>query len=130
MAYEESLRSISLDADDTVGIYTGTPGIPGSAVPNSGMQYRWLIVTGERTVGLATNGGRPIGILQNKPQGVGHAATVGYHGVSKAVCGGDVAAGDLVGPDDEGRTIEGGTSGVALASGAENAVIPVLILGS
>ena len=129
MAYEESLRSISLDADATLGIYTGVPGTPGSANPNSGKQYCWVKVTGEHTVGLATAAAdATVGILQNKPQGVGHAATVGFDGVSKAVCGGAVAAGAKVGPDTNGNTVTAASGpGIALASGTAGAIIPVLL---
>lgn len=129
MAYEESLRSISLDADATIGIFTGVPGTPGSAAPNQGKQYCWVKITGERTVGLAGAADRGLGILQNKPQGVGHASTVGFAGVSKAVCGGAVPAGSRVGADANGATIVATTTarGTALATGATGAVIPVLL---
>jgi hypothetical protein len=130
MAYEESLRQISLDADPTIGIFTGTPGLPGSAVPNNGRQYYWLAVTGERMVGLATAATDPIaGILQNKPQMVGAAAGVGFAGVSMMQIGAvAVAAGDRVGPgpDGAGITVADGP-GIALSSGVAGAVIPVLL---
>jgi hypothetical protein len=130
MAYEESLRSISLDADGTIGIYTGVPGQPGSANPNSGKQYCWVKLTGEHMAGLAVATGDPlVGILQNKPQQIGGAAAVGIAGVSKAVCGGPVAAGTRVGPDANGASIEAaGGPGLAISSGAAGEVIPVLLL--
>ena len=130
MAYEESLRSISLDADATLGIYTGVPGTPGAANPNSGKQYCWVKVTGEHMVGLAdaTAGAPIVGILQNKPQGLGHAATVGFDGVSKAVCGGAVPAGSHVGPDANGNTVVAASGpGIALATGVVGGIIPVLL---
>lgn len=129
MAYEESLRSISLDADASLGIYTGVPGTPGAANPNSGKQYCWVKVTGEHMVGLAVAAGATIvGIMQNKPQGVGHAATVGYHGVSKMVCGAAVPAGSEVGPDANGNGIvAAGGPGLALATGVTGGIIPVLL---
>ena len=54
MAYDEAIRSISLDADSSIAVYTGVPGLPGSADPNGGKQYRFVKVTGAGTVGLAT----------------------------------------------------------------------------
>lgn len=131
MAYEESLRSISLDADATLGIYTGVPGTPGAANPNSGKQYCWVKVTGEHTVGLSTAAtDTVIGIVQNKPQGLGHAATVGFSGVSKSVCGAAVPAGSKVQPDANGNSIvaaTGASFGTALATGVTGGIIPVLL---
>ena len=59
MAYEESLRSITLNADSSLGIYTGVPGQPGSPDPHGGKQYHFVKVTGVHQVGLAdATGGR------------------------------------------------------------------------
>jgi len=132
MAYEESLRSISLDSDATIGIYTGVPGLPGSASPNSGKQYYFVKLTGERTVGLCSaTTDFPAGILQNKPQTVGAAAQVGFAGVSKVVvgAGGAIAAGNRVGPDTAGAAaVNAAGTAVALVSGAIGAVIEVLLV--
>lgn len=112
MAYEENLRSISLDADASVGIFTGPPGVAGSAIPNTGMQYRFLKVVGKGTVGLAVAGTDvACGILQNKPQQPGAAATVGYEGVSNVITGGIVAAGALLAPDATGRAVTDAVNG-------------------
>lgn len=106
MSYEERLVSISLDADASVGIYTGVPGQPGSAVPNSGKQYCFLKLTGKHQVGLAVATADVVtGILQNKPQKPGAACTVGISGVSNVVTGGVVNAGDMVVPDATGRAV-------------------------
>jgi hypothetical protein len=108
MAYDESLRSITLDADASIGFYTGVSGLPGSAVPNSGKMYRFVKVTGVHKAGLCTAGADVyVGILQNKPQVVGAAATIGFHGISNLVCGGVVTAGDLVVSDADGRGVQG-----------------------
>ena len=53
MAYEESLRSITLNADSSLGMYTGVPGQPGSPQPHGGKQYHFVKVTGVHQVGLA-----------------------------------------------------------------------------
>jgi hypothetical protein len=131
MAYEESLRSISLNADSTLAVYTGVPGMPGSPDPNYGNQYRFVKVTGANQVGLATaDADAVIGVLQSKPQVAGQAATVAIHGVSMVLSGGAIDAGDAVGPDSKGRAVTGGTNvrGIALAAaGGENELVPVLL---
>ena len=78
MAFQEILHAITLEADASLGGYTGVPGLPGSAEPNGGNQYRFVKVTGAVTVGLAdaTADEVVVGVLQNKPQDAGHAATV------------------------------------------------------
>jgi hypothetical protein len=104
MSYEENLRCRSLDADASVGVYTGVPGMPGSAVPNGGKQYCAVKLTGKHQIGLATAPGDAIvGVLQNKPQGPGFAATVGYEGVTKIIAGGVFPVGALLVPDAQGR---------------------------
>lgn len=128
--YEEALTSISLNADSSIGIYTGVPGQPGSAVPNYGKMYTFVKVTGANQVGLCVAATDPyVGILQNKPQKPGAAATVGILGVSNVVCGGIVSAGDKVAPDSAGKAVTDGTNGkcVALQAGTSGSVIAVLI---
>lgn len=122
MAYTELLKSISLDSDSSIATYTGPPGVTGSASPNSGFQYRFLKVTGVRTVGLATAAAneRVIGVLQNKPQVTGQAATVAVFGVSLVQAGGTVAAGDGIKvktTTGEGITWVAGTDADALRVG-------------
>lgn len=111
-AREENLRSYSANADASLGIWTGVPGQPGSAVPNSAMQFRPVKLTGANQVGLAVAAGDIyVGILQNKPQKPGEAATVGYEGISHAVAAGPIAAGIEVIPDATGRFIAGTATG-------------------
>ncbi len=112
MAYEENLKSISYDSDATVGIYTGVPGQPGSAVPNGAKQFHFLRLTGKNQVGLATSatpGTTDIifGVLQNKPQRPGQAATVGYEGVTWITAGAAIAVGATLVPDATGRAVTG-----------------------
>lgn len=130
MSYEESLKSISLDADASLGIYTGVPGQPGSAVPNSGKQYCFVKITGKHQVGLCVAATDPaIGIMQNKPQKPGAAATVGFTGVSNVIAGGVIAAGALVAPNASGQAVTDAVNGrwqaLAPAAGAGE-LIPVL----
>ena len=130
MAYEESLRSISLNADASLAVYTGVPGVPGSASPNYGFQYRFVQITGANQVGLAVGGEGEavIGVMQNEPQVAGQAATVSIRGVSMMMAGAAFDAGDAVGPDAEGRAVTGGTAGIALAAaGQANELVPVLL---
>ena len=127
--YEESLRSISLDADASIGIYTGVPNQPGSAVPNYGKMYCFVKVTGSHQVGLCTAATDPIvGILQNKPQKPGAAATVGFSGVSNLMSGGIITAGAFVAPKADGTAVVDATNGKwqALAAAASGETFPAL----
>jgi hypothetical protein len=106
------------------------PGQPGSASPNGGKQYCFIKVTGAHQVGLATAATDVIaGILQNKPQTPGAAATVGIFGVSNVLAAAAVAAGVLVAPDAAGKAVLDATNGrwqtLKAATGA-NELIPVL----
>lgn len=107
MAYEETLRSVTLNADSSIGIFTGPPGLPGSLTPNSGKQFRFVKVTGANQAGLCTAAAneRPVGVLQNKPQHSGDAATVGYAGISMLEAGGTITAGDGLKIDNTGRPV-------------------------
>lgn len=120
MAYEESLRSISLDADSSLAGYTGVPGTLGSAEPNYGKQYTFVKVTGAHAVGLVTAAtDNAVGVLQNKPQVTNQAATVGIRGVSNVVCGAAVTAGDKIAADANGHAITwttGNVLGIALTT--------------
>lgn len=115
MSYEENLRSRTLEADASIGIYTGVPGQPGSAVPNNGKQYCAVKLTGTHQCGLATGlGDIVVGVLQNKPQRPGAAATVGYEGVTNVMAGGVFAAGIEIVADATGRFVAGTGTGRGL----------------
>jgi predicted RecA/RadA family phage recombinase len=121
MAYEESLRSITLNADATLAVYTGVPGQPGSADPNSGKQYHFVKVTGVHQVGIAAATGSVVGVIQNKPQNAGNAATVGIRGVSKVVSDVAITAGDPIFASADGQAAKTGSGpqcGVALTTTA------------
>lgn len=112
MSYEENLRSFTLEADASIGIYTGVAGMPGSATPNYGKQYCFVKVTGKDQCGLATAAADVVaGILQNKPQQPGAAATVGYEGVSQVRVAAACAAGALLAPDATGRGVVDAVNG-------------------
>jgi len=132
MSYEESLRSVSLVADSSIGVYTGVPGTVGAAVPNSGKQYRFLKVTGSDQVGLSSAAGATIGVLQNKPQKVGAAATVGIRGISNVIVDAlPIAAGDGVEVGASGGAVKksaGVGAGTALRTASTiGELIPVLL---
>lgn len=130
MSYEESLKSITLEADASIGFYTGIHGQPGAASPHYGKQYFWVKVVSDHTAGLAVAGDSPIGVLQNKPQGPGHAATIAIEGVTNVMAAGAINAGDEVEADANGKTIAGAGSpvGVALETCAgADVLIPVLL---
>lgn len=136
MSYEEHLKSISLNADATLGIYTGVPGQPGSAVPNSGMQYRFVKVTGAHQVGLATAAGDVvIGVMQNKPQKPGQAATVGFTGVTNVIAGAAISAGASLVSDANGRAVPVGATpsggkkliAIGIAAGAGELVAAMFV---
>lgn len=137
MAYEESLRSISLDADSSLAGYTGVPGLPGSASPNWGKAFRFVKVTGAHQVGLCTTAANevPIGVMQNKPQVTGQAATVAIQGVSMVQSGAAVTAGAAVKVDTTGRAVTATLPadnalvvGIAVGTcAAADQLVPVLI---
>lgn len=116
MSFEENVKSYTGVADASVGLYTGVPGQPGSAAPATAMQYRALKITGTgKQVGLAINGtGIVVGVLQNKPQKAGAAATVGYQGITNAMAGAAISAGAEIIPDATGRFVPGAATGGGL----------------
>ena len=136
MAYEEILKSITLDADSSLAVWTSVPGQPGSADPNGGKQYYFVKVTGSNTCGLADGDANEIvvGVLQNKPQVTGAAATVAISGVSLVTAGGNVNAAAAVKNDGTGKAVAATLPadaalvlGIALKSGASGELIPVLL---
>lgn len=130
--YDESIRSITLDADASLAEYTGVPGLPGSASPNSGNQYRFVKVTGAHQCGIADNtDALVIGVLQNKPQVTGAAATVAIRGISLVEAGDAINAGDAVAVDADGKGVAAGGGdtvvGVAVGGAASGTLVPVLL---
>jgi hypothetical protein len=107
MAQEEALRTIgSLVADSSLAVFTGVPGQPGSASPNSGMQYRFAKVSGPSQLGLCTAATDVVaGVVQSKPQFAGQSTTLGIGGISMIAAGAAVTAGDLLAPDATGRAV-------------------------
>jgi hypothetical protein len=135
--YDESIRSITLDADSSLAVYTGVPGQPGSPNPHKGKQYCFVKVTGAHQCGLADGDANEIvvGVLQNKPQETGAAATVAIRGVSLVEAGDTVSAGDAIKVETTtgngvAATLPGDAAlvvGVALGGAASGQLVPVLL---
>jgi hypothetical protein len=132
MAYEESLRSISVNVDSSLAVWTSVPGQPGSADPNGGKQYHFVKVTGVHTIGLAdADDVNVIGVLQNKPQITGAAGTVGIRGVTKVVCDAAITAGGVVKVSADGQAAPSGagpTVGIALSTTSNAGEIVTVLL--
>ena len=107
MAYEESLKNISLDADASLAAATGVSGQPGAANPHAGPAlFRFVKATGAHRCGRADAATDDvIGVCQNKPQVVGGATTVALSGVTMMTAGAAVAAADKVSSDNQGRGV-------------------------
>jgi hypothetical protein len=135
MAYDEAVRSITMLADSSIGIFTGPPGVTGSLVPNGGKQFTFVkVVAGIQKAGLCTNASNEIalGVLQNKPQGVGQAATVAISGVSLVVAGATFTGGEPVKSSSTGTAAVAtpGTDvvlGVATTAGVAGELISVAL---
>lgn len=108
MAYEEAIRSITLNADDSLAVWTGVPGAKGSPSPHYANQYRFVTLTDARSCGLATEADDPliIGVLQSKPQIDTQEATVAIRGISIVHTGEALAPRDLITCDGEGRAVK------------------------
>jgi hypothetical protein len=133
-SYEETLVNISLDADESIAVDTSPP-YTGNAAPTggsaaAGFQYRFVKVTGAHECGLYTGdeGDIVVGVLQNKPQIPGQAATVAVLGISLVEADGAIEAGATVGVGTYGRATSGGDLGIAIHAADEaGQLIPVLL---
>lgn len=114
MALENQVRSLTLVA----------------AADLSASQYRLIQVDSAGKAALAGATGIVVGALQNKPAS-GQSAAVGFHGVSKVVAGGTVAAGARVTSDANSAAITATTgdsvAGIAITAGVSGDLISVLI---
>lgn len=90
-----------------------------------------IMTTTPRKVDIAGAAANIYGILQNKPT-AGQAADVGIFGVSKAIIGATVTAGDALETDSTGRLITQTSThpkvAVAIESGAVNNIISVRLV--
>lgn len=111
--------------------------IPGliAAADLSAFQYRVVRLSAARTVNVASHNLAasvlgPVGVLQNKPNAAGRAASVAREGLSKAVAGAAVTVNQMVTHDGSGYVIDAVSGsnviGRALeAAGAAGEVITV-----
>lgn len=116
MAFDNSVQSVSLPA----------------AADLSAAQFKLLTVNSSGNAALAGATSLVVGVLQNKPDAAGKAATVAYAGVSKVVAGGSITAGARVTADANGAAVAAASAGdavlgVALATASSGDLIPVLI---
>jgi len=116
MAFDNSVQSVSLPA----------------AADLSAAQFKLVTVNSSGNAAVAGATSLVVGVLQNKPDAAGKAATVAYAGVSKVVAGGSITAGARVTADANGAAVAAASAGdavlgVALAGAASGDLIPVLI---
>lgn len=113
MAQEEALRCVgSLVADSGLAVFTGAPGTPGAASPNTGNQYRFCKVNGvNQLTRAAAATDIHAGIMQNKPQAAGDPVQLGIDGISLIMTGGAISAGNKLASDSVGRGVHDDTNG-------------------
>jgi hypothetical protein len=139
MAYDEVLTSITLPAASGIASKTGVSGVDTPAgSDHGGKQYLFVKVDSSGNVDIAAATDVPVGVLQNKPQVAGQAATVAISGVSRVVASGTVTAGSPVKLHaTNGGVVNVGTLatdlaaglvvGIALKGGASGSIIPVAL---
>lgn len=107
-----------------------------AAADLSALQYRCVKDNGSgAAAAFAAATDQPAGILQNKPDAAGKSCSLAITGISKALLGGTVAKGDLVGPDADGKLVKkawavglsGFIVGRAGAAGVTGDIIPVAL---
>ena len=117
MAFEETLVNINREASADL----------------SASQYRFVTVDANGQVAAAgADAALAIGVLQNKPDAAGRAATVAISGVSKVAVGtGGVTAGAEVTTDASGNVVAATAGqnvvGIALETASATALCPVFI---
>lgn len=116
------------------GALSALPGVKASA-DLSAKQFRAVKMSGNLTVDVcAAITDKVVGVLQDAPAS-GASANVAFDGVSKMLLGGTVAAGDVVGTDNQGRavTIVSGTDttqyilGRCVSGGAVSEIGSILV---
>ena len=118
MANEELLKCVTLEA----------------AADLSTKQYFGVVIDSSGQAALAGAGAtnKIIGILQDKPDAVGRAGSVGIYGKSKAVLGGTVASGAKVTTDANGKFVTAAAGdfvcGICAKGGAANEVGEIFLV--
>lgn len=117
MAYQQNLELITrpANADLSAGQYFLVK------ISNS---------SGTGRVAFAGAGERAIGVLQNKPDAAGKAASVAVGQVVKVSAGGSITAGNEVTPDSSGEAVVAGSGdivfGVALNSAVDGDIVEIV----
>lgn len=119
MAYEEGLRCITLEAGADL----------------STKQYLFMVQATDGQVDPAgTQGIDVTGVLQNKPDAAGKAATIAIEGISKVVAGGAINPGALVMTSNAGKALTAASTALAVGrhvgkvAAADGDIIPVLLI--
>lgn len=105
--------------------------VPASTTVN-GTQFRFVSIDANGEA-VFTAGAGAIGVMTNKPDGDGIAATIVNNGIVKVqAAGSTVAAGDLVTADANGRAVLGTSTNalgrvIAGSSGSTDRVLSVLL---
>lgn len=105
-----------------------------AAADFSGSQFHFVdldTTAADAQAKFPSDDGRAIGVMQNKPV-TGAVGTIMHTGISKAVVGtGGCTAGDNLEANADGTVEKADTSSpvvaIALKTGAQNAIIPVLL---
>lgn len=135
IAAEQKLHNVSTTTYNDTGADTPSGALPtvNLSGSNAGKQFRFVKVTGLQAAGLAVGASNEVvaGVLQNKPQAVGAAATVGIRGVSMVMAGATFTGGEGVKTDSNGEAIVAAPGaafvGTALTAGAAGDLISVLL---
>lgn len=118
MAYEMPVHDITLPADSSV--------VPSSGTAYSN-QFKAVYVTSSGTAALVSSTSQyPIGIMQNDPVAASYETSVRILGVSKAMYGGSVTAGNSLTINSSGQLVVASGNayvlGIALESGASGEI--------
>lgn len=96
----------------------------------SAKQYFFVAVSADGQIDPAGDGAMADGVLQNKPDAAGKAATVAIGGITQVICGGTVTRGGPVASDAAGEAVDAATGdiilGTALETGADGQVISII----
>lgn len=98
-----------------------------AAASFTGKQYKFVKLTGDRTVNIAGAGEQVEGVLQNTPEAAGYAAHVRGDGTTQIVLGGTVAAGAPLKSDANGDAVTAVSTNkyylIAMEAGVDNDII-------
>lgn len=89
----------------------------------SSAQFKFVTLEADGNVDLADAAGeRAVGVLLNKPDAAGKAATVAMTGKVMVVAGGTVTAGDEIATDASGDAVTASSTNIVMGYALEDAV--------